>query len=225
MVAILTPSGDHLIQMLNCVVLNEYAALGGGLDWPGDDFFEDPSSSGSPTTWGTRIIGTDPDTGDPLSGQSMGTRSPGGSGGGRPKRRKGGSGFQPSKNTLTRTDATAGPRACFAGFVKVVITKPAPDPFGYNGLIATFTTTVGSCKPYNPPTIPQPATGLSLGSPNLITQVGVFLTANVGSDSYATVTEDAIQGPGISCTMDAMCPGFSALSYGGSGVGVIINPA
>lgn len=220
------PSGDHLIQGMNVVTVNLYDAMAGGPDWPdspGSPSIEDPSSPGQPYTWGTDTIGIDPDTGDPITGTTLGSRSPGGPDGSRPRRRKGGTGNPPSKNTLTRTDATPRPRACFAGSIRVEITKPAPDPFGWTGQRPAFTTTQGSCRTYDPPVIPRPATALILGTPPLIQQVKTFLATNVGSDSYATVLTDSIGGPGASCTTDATCPGFVIEDYAGNGAGTVIT--
>lgn len=238
------------IQELNVVILASGEYSDGNFDPPPFDpitglpRISDPSSSSTQPNWGTNPIHGSTGTGADPDPQ---TRVPGGPVGvdgqpGAPKRhRNGGTARRPVKNVLTHDDAFDGPRRCFAGILGVEITKPPPDPFGHNGTrLVVFGV---QCAPYNPPTIPGPTTamvmrnidtnvlGLGGSAPvgTLLPDViGIYLSLNVGSDSFATVIRDSYAGPGPVCTSAGTggCTGPSVdTASNGTAVGTVISPA
>lgn len=226
----------YLIQDLNVVVWAATDALAGGVPDPPGLTLDDPSSPGPPSSWGTGILGYDPINDDvPITGVTDGSRNPGGpdSGGqvSAKKKRKGGSGRQSSKNTLTLVTSGA-PHHCFQGQIVGTVTKPAPDPYGFNGTTPSFTGVL--CVGYNPPVLTGPQTALttrlSIASPYspagtaLLVEIGHYLRDVVGSDSFLTVTSDLLSDGALTVSCSGQpCGSAPVPSVAGTGVGTIIN--
>lgn len=213
------PEGSELIQHLNIVVLATGLALPTGIEDPGTILVDDPSSAGPPYSWGTGTLYFDPLTGDPVTGADLGTRVPGSGGPGtKPKRRKGGSGVQPSKNTLTLAPGTISPGICFQGRITVTVTKPDPDPLHWTGQNPSFVghgcmnngivpVGGGLFKPTTALIVPRGVDD-SIGSKRmpLLTYIKFWLSLTVGGDSYGTVTVDLVsQASSATCSLREDC--------------------
>lgn len=234
------PEGSELIQHLNIVVLATGEALPTGIEDPGTILVDDPSSAGPPYSWGTGTLYFDPLTGDPVTGADLGTRVPGNGPGTKPKRRKGGSGVQPSKNTLTLAGGTIPPGICFQGRITVIVTKPAPDPLHWTGQSPSFVghgcMSSGGLVPvggglYLPTTaliVPRGVTD-SIGTPGmpLVTYIKAWLAVNVGSDSFGTVTVDKVSpASSVLCTQGQDCTASTPTEDPTSpSIGTVINAA
>lgn len=233
---IIQPSGPHLIQNLDIIVIHAYETLKGGPDWPYPNFVYDPSTPGDPADWPPLLYNPD---GTPSTVPPFG-RTGGGPDGTPKKVRHGGTGHPPAPNMLTRAGAWDGPRQCYAGNLRAIITN-SPDPFGYDG---TTLALLGSlCAPYFLPVVNGPTTAFvmktttttPLGLAPGVVPVGtllpdaiaIFLSVNVSSHAYATVIEDTYEGPSGACTLGgALCAAVvSAGAHVGTSVGAVINAA
>jgi hypothetical protein len=106
------PEGDA-VQELATVVIASADALPTGIEDPGQQTIEDGSTVGPSGSWGTGPLGfDDPNTGQPATGASEGTRIPLNMAGGKPRRRDRGSGFQPNKNVSDPSASGTGSSYC-----------------------------------------------------------------------------------------------------------------
>jgi hypothetical protein len=229
------PVGSELVQELNTVIIADAAAIDGGIDDPGTDLVDDPSSDGPSPSWGTATIYLDPYTGDPVTGADEGSRNPYDGTGQRSKRRKKGGGYQPNKNTVSPARAPIDPEHhCFQGQIQIQITKPAPDPFGFTGQQPAFTGTL--CAPYvaGNPVFVGPSTAEVMkvaagssqtGSVTLLPDdIAYWLWNTVGHDSFGTIISDLVGLPSAgTCSGSGTCSGASPPSVPGTAVGAIIN--
>ncbi len=230
------PTGSDLVQHLNFVVISVTDSLLSAEPPPvldpvtGLPPISDPSSVGPPSSWGTGVINDGP---PPITGVDAGSRNPGGPGGTpgiTPKKvRDKGSGIQPNKNTLVEAPG-ASSGFCFSGRLLVTVTKPAPDPFNWTGQTPSFFGTLCATL------FAQPTTALTTklnsatayggtAGMTLLVAVQTFLSFYVGSDSFATVTQDLISSPGSACSGTGICTGYSVTYSAGTGGGTVINAA
>lgn len=240
-------SGTHLIQMLNTVVYASYAGLAPVIPTGNPPVVDDPSSPGSPGSWGTGTLYFDPNTGLPVTGAGLGTRVPGG-GGGPAMRPEGGTGNQPNKNILSgKPPPGPGTQQCCQGVIGITITNPPPDPFGWNGQQPAFIA-VGCVPPssmvialdgqgfvaYSATVVPFGRYDSVGGVPTMKLKdyISLWLSVKVGSHCYGTIIADAVS-PGAKptsppCTigqLGSMCqapPPTEAAQL--SEVGSIITP-
>jgi hypothetical protein len=88
---------------------------------------------------------------------------------------------------------TGTPYYVFSGKVVISVAKSGDDPYGFNGQTSEF---VGAeCRPYNPPSIPAPTSGFSIG--DIGKKIDNFIS-RWKLDGY-TIVSDQVVGPGRRC--------------------------
>jgi hypothetical protein len=213
--------GSNRVQMLNLIVYADYAYLPPSVPPGNPPTIPDPSSFGPPSSWGTGTLYLDPNTGNPVTGATIGTRAPGGGTPyGPPNRPQRGNGVQPNKNILTGSPPAPVPGVCFQGQITFRINNPPPDPFGYNGQIQSFVgigcvapgalTPVGGGNfiPTTAGVVPFGRTDSVGGTPGmlLLTYCKLWLAVKVGSSSSGTVTIDLVSpASSTGCTQGQSC--------------------
>ena len=123
------------------------------------------------------------------------------------------------------------PKHCFQGNITIVITRPPPDPFHWNGLTTVFNGVL--CAPYDGITAFGPDTALVTKTitTNAVAPAGTllrdyiakWLTANPGAGSFGTVITDLYGLPSAGTCSGDPCSGAPIPSISGTGVGVIIG--